>query len=81
MIKEVKITYQMMISRISQAKQALSKISEDNFLIVVDEFGNEYPIECITRHNTCSDDPYNFCYAFKIYSANMGCLRRGGESK
>ena len=38
-----------MISRISQAKQELSKISEDNFLIVVDEFGNEYPIECITR--------------------------------
>ena len=39
MIKEVKITYQMMISRISQAKQELSKISEDNFLIVVDELG------------------------------------------
>lgn len=78
MTKEVKKTYRMMISRISQAKQELSKISEDNFLIVVDEFGNEYPIECIKRHNICSDNPYNFCYAFKIHSASMGCLNRGG---
>ena len=65
-----------MITRTAQAKQELEKITEDNFLVVVDEYDNEYAIECIKRHNICSDNPYNFCYAFKINTCKSGCIKR-----
>lgn len=69
-----------MITTTRQAIAALQKIEKESgekFLVVVDDYDNEYQIEYVKRHNLHSDNSYDFCHALKIKSNHMGCIKRG----
>lgn len=59
------------------ALQQIEKESGEKFLVVVDDYDNEYQIEYVKRHNLHSDNPYDFCHALKIKGSHMGCIKRG----
>lgn len=64
-----------MITTTAQAVRDLSKC-ENNFLTAMDEYGNEYIIQCIKKQNRNLDNPYQWQYVLKLQSTESGCLKR-----